>query len=132
MGLPVLSVGIYQPRYGNFQHWALHLHTDFEDLIYEVDGEHPTFTKVTSHGKPTDTSSLIKSLFVGEIGIPDIATVKRVVEEAMVDNETLEWDCQDYVLEILEACEREAVLEENDPDYAEVKEILLHKRGPML
>jgi hypothetical protein len=132
MGLPSLSVGIYLPRYSNFQHWTLHLHTDLEDLIYEVDGEHPSFTKVTSLGNPTDKPSLIESLHVGEIGIPDIATVKRIVDEASVDNETLEWDCQEYVLEILEACEREAVLEEEDPDYAEVKEILLQKRGPML
>ncbi|KAL4952035.1 hypothetical protein BDW69DRAFT_195982 [Aspergillus filifer] len=119
MGKPFLSVAIYRPRYGNFRHWALHLHTDTEDLIYEADGEHPSFTKAASFGKPTDNESFIEAFYVGEIGTPDIATVKRIVEEAGIDNETLEWDCQDYVLEILEACEREA-------------EILRHKRGPML
>ncbi|KAL4783780.1 hypothetical protein BJX76DRAFT_357684 [Aspergillus varians] len=132
MGRPFLSVAIYRPRYGNFQHWAVYLHTDYEDLIYEVDGEHPSFTKATTTGKPTDNESLIESLFVGDIGVPDIATVKQIVDEARVDNETLQWDCQEYVLEILEACEREAVLEEQDLDYAEVKEILHQRRGPML
>ncbi|KAL4919571.1 hypothetical protein BDW62DRAFT_37266 [Aspergillus aurantiobrunneus] len=129
MGKPFLSVAIYRPRHGNFQHWALHLHTDFEYLIYEADGEHPSFIKATSVGNPTDNKSFIGSFYVGEIGIADIATAKRIVDEARVDNE---WDCQDYVLEILEACEREAVLDEEDLDYAEVKEIPRQKRGPML
>ncbi|KAJ0420286.1 hypothetical protein BJY00DRAFT_301684 [Aspergillus carlsbadensis] len=132
MGNPSLSVAIFQPRYGNFQHWALHLHTDQEDLIFEVDGEHPSFTKVTSPAKPTDSNTLIESLWVGEIGIPDVATVKRIVAQARVDNEALEWDCQEYVLEVLEACEREAILEDDDLDYAEIKQILKSRRGPIL
>ncbi|KAL4937931.1 hypothetical protein BDV06DRAFT_65296 [Aspergillus oleicola] len=58
--------------------------------------------------------------------------MKRIVEEARTVNETLEWDCRDYVLQILEAYEREAVLEKQDPDYAETKETYARKRGPML
>ncbi|KAL3488627.1 hypothetical protein BJX62DRAFT_239849 [Aspergillus germanicus] len=131
MGNPSLFVAIFQPRYGNFQHWALHLHTDHEDLVFEVDGEHPSFTKVTSPAKPTDSNTLVETLWVGEIGIPDIATLKQIVDEARVDNETLEWDCQEYVLEILEAREREAILEEDDLDYAESKQILKSRRGPI-
>ncbi|KAL2802241.1 hypothetical protein BJX63DRAFT_120372 [Aspergillus granulosus] len=132
MGNPALFVAIYQPRYGNFQHWALHLHTDHEDFIFEVDGEHTSFTKASSSAKPTDSNTLIESLFVAEIGTPDVATVKQIVEEARVDNETLEWDCQEYVLEILETFEREAILEEDDLDYAEIKQVLKARRGPIL
>ncbi|KAL3458428.1 hypothetical protein BJX64DRAFT_292232 [Aspergillus heterothallicus] len=132
MGNPQLFVAIYRPRYGNFRHWALHLHTDNQDYIFEVDGEQPAFIKVSSSSKPTEWDMLIESLYVGEIGIPDLATFKQLVDEAKVDNETLEWDCQDYVLELLEACEREAILDEDDPDYAETTEILKAKRGPIL
>ncbi|PWY85024.1 hypothetical protein BO70DRAFT_352130 [Aspergillus heteromorphus CBS 117.55] len=132
MTLPFLSVAIYHPRYGNFQHWALHLHSSSEDLLFEVDGEHPTFQKVVSHAIPSESPTFIKSVFVGHIGHPDIPTVKDVVNATAVDNETLEWDCQDYVLEILEGCEREAVLDDEDADYVEAREILRSIRGPML
>ncbi|KAF5856677.1 hypothetical protein ETB97_007034 [Aspergillus alliaceus] len=115
-----LFVAIYHPRYGNYQHWALHLHTATEDLIFEVDGEHPSFQKMTSHGKPSDSENLIMSLLVSEIGDPDVPTVKAVVDAARVDNETLEWDCQEYVLELLEACEEDAVLDRDDEHYVEV------------
>ncbi|GCB26962.1 hypothetical protein AAWM_09847 [Aspergillus awamori] len=129
---PYVAVAIYHPRYGNFQHWALHLHSDTEDLIFEVDGEHPCFQKVVSNGLPSDNLGFIESLFVCQIGSPDIPTVKDVVDATPVDNETLEWDCQDYVLDILEGCEREAVLEDEDADYAEAMEILRSRRGPIL
>ncbi|KAF7592441.1 hypothetical protein BBP40_000289 [Aspergillus hancockii] len=130
--MPSLSVAIYHPRYGNYRHWALYLHTATENLIFEVDGEHPVFQKVTSHGRPSDSDTFIEALFVGEIGGPDIPTVKAVVEAARVDNETLEWDCQEYVIEILEACEREAVFGHDDPDYVECMEYLKEIRGPVL
>lgn len=129
---PYLAVAICHPRYGNFQHWALHLHASDQDYIFEVDGEHPTFQKVTSSGKPSDSDTFIKSIFVSEVGDPDIPTIKAIVDAAHVDNETLEWDCQEYVLDILEACEQEAVLDEDDVYYMEAKEALKRKRGPMI
>ncbi|PLB44969.1 hypothetical protein P170DRAFT_513071 [Aspergillus steynii IBT 23096] len=129
---PYLAVAIYHPRYGNFQHWALHLHTSTEDTIYEVDGEHPSFQKVTSSGNPRDSETFIHAIFVSEVGDPDIPTIRAIVDGARVDNETLEWDCQEYVLEIIEACEQEAVLDDHDLEYMEAKETLKQKRGPMI
>lgn len=129
---PYLAVAIHRPRYGNFQHWALHLHTATSSTIYEVDGEHPHFQKVTSAGHPRDSETFIHSIFVSEVGEPDIATIDAIVDAARVDNETLEWDCQEYVLEILEACEEEGVLDERDGEYWEAREGLRERRGPMV
>ncbi|KAE8147335.1 hypothetical protein BDV25DRAFT_160572 [Aspergillus avenaceus] len=130
--MPTLSVAIYHPRYGNYRHWALHLQTPTESLIFEVDGEHPSFTKVTSSGNPLESDTCIELLPVSDIGDCDVPTVKAVVGAARVDNETLEWDCQEYVLEILEELEEAAVLDERDRDYESVKEDLKARRGPML
>ncbi|RAH64864.1 uncharacterized protein BO66DRAFT_230278 [Aspergillus aculeatinus CBS 121060] len=129
---PYLAVAIFHPRYGNFQHWALHLHSDTDDHLFEVDGEHPGFTKVTSHVHPRNIPMYIQSIRVSDIGNVDIPTIQAVVDAALVDNETLEWDCQDYVLELLEGFECEAVIDDDDPDYLEAIEILRSKRGPIL
>ncbi|KAI9929581.1 hypothetical protein ASPWEDRAFT_51875 [Aspergillus wentii DTO 134E9] len=130
--LPFLSAAIHHPHYGNFQHWSLYLHTDSEDLIFEVDGEHPNFQKVISNGKPSDTDTFIEYVFLCEIGEPDIPTIKMVVDNARVDNETLEWDCQDFVLEILEGCEMEGIMDDEEVDYYEAKDVLKSRRGPMI
>ncbi|RAL06734.1 uncharacterized protein BO97DRAFT_419195 [Aspergillus homomorphus CBS 101889] len=129
---PYLAVAIFHPRYGNFQHWALHLHTDTEDHLFEVDGEHPGFTEVSSHVHPRDIPMYIQSNRASAVGNVDVPTIQAVVDATPVDNETLEWDCQDYVLEILEGCEREAVIDDDDADYVEAMEILRNKRGPIL
>ncbi|THC99154.1 hypothetical protein EYZ11_001329 [Aspergillus tanneri] len=56
---PHLSVPFYHPRHGNFQHWAIHLHTSAQDLIFEVDGEHPGFRKVTKWDCPEYTLEIL-------------------------------------------------------------------------
>lgn len=49
-----------------------------------------------------------------------------------VDNETSEWDCQDYVLEILDRLQEDYVLDEDDEDYQEARKELWSKRGPIV
>lgn len=58
--------------------------------------------------------------------------VKEAAASIPVDNETIEWDCQDYVLEILDRLEEEYVLEKEDEDYQEAREELKNKRGGIL
>lgn len=43
-----------------------------------------------------------------------------------------EWDCQDYVLEILDNLEEEFVLDRDDEDYIEARQILMDKRGAIV
>jgi hypothetical protein len=49
-----------------------------------------------------------------------------------VDNETTEWDCQDYVLEILDNLEEEFVLDSDDEDYIDARQTLKDKRGAIV
>lgn len=49
-----------------------------------------------------------------------------------VENETVEWDCQNYVLEILDVLEDEFILESDNEEYHEATEILRGKRGAVV
>lgn len=62
----------------------------------------------------------------------DVKTVKQTAETVSVDNETVEWDCQDYVLDILDNLEDEFILDRDDEDYRDAREILREKRGAIL
>lgn len=70
-------------------------------------------------------------MYVGVIGKNDIDTVKQIVETVVVDNEVFEWDCQEYVLDMLDRLE-EYVLDCDDEDYRDAREILRDRRGAML
>lgn len=58
--------------------------------------------------------------------------MKQAAETVPVDNETVEWDCQDYVLDILDNLEEEFILDCDDEDYRAAREILREKRGAIL
>ncbi|KAI9655413.1 MAG: hypothetical protein M1829_000649 [Trizodia sp. TS-e1964] len=54
------------------------------------------------------------------------------MDSAEVDNETLDWNCQDYVLESLDKLSEECILDEDDEDYVEgVKKAKEKYFGPL-
>lgn len=64
--------------------------------------------------------SFLQKLYVGVISKDDIETVKQVAETVPVDNETLD---------ILDKLEDEFILESDDEDYYDAREIPREKRG---
>ncbi|KAL4860536.1 hypothetical protein BDV12DRAFT_204937 [Aspergillus spectabilis] len=129
---PSLYVVFYRPRYGNYQHWALQLESDKSSLIFEVVGQHPNFERNVLYVEPERSGSFIRKLYVGVLSDSDIQRVKDAAKSVPVDNETSEWDCQDYVLEILDRLEEDYVLEEDDEDYQAARKELKSKRGAII
>ncbi|KAE8353428.1 hypothetical protein BDV28DRAFT_148086 [Aspergillus coremiiformis] len=129
---PKLYVAFYRPRYGNYEHWALQLKSDGLSIIFEVIGQHPQFERDILYVKPESSKSFAGKTYVGTISDSDIQMVKEAAESVAVDNETVEWDCQDYVLELLEQLQEDHVLEEDDEDYQEAMKELKSRRGAIL
>lgn len=127
--VPKLYVALYQPRYGNYQHWALYIENGEEHLVFEVIGQHGTFERNMIVADPKRSRSFRRLVFVAVLDQEDIERVKTATENVSVDNETVEWDCQDYVLEVLDNLEEEFVLDENDEDYIDARKFLREKRG---
>ena len=119
----------YRPRYGNFLHWALHIEKGKEHHILEVDGEHPNFKRNSFMEDPNGSSNFLRQFFIAVLGDHDFERVVNAAQSVPVDNETIEWDCQDYVLEILDKLQEEFVLDKDDEDYMDVREILMEERG---
>ena len=93
-------------------------------------GTHGTFTRNVAKDIPEDSGRFLESIHLGEFADRDLEEFKKAVEATAVDNETVEWDCQDYVLEILEKLEEECVIDEDDKAYKKQKRKLESKRGP--
>ncbi|RMZ86476.1 hypothetical protein DV736_g6298, partial [Chaetothyriales sp. CBS 134916] len=129
MPSPQIYVVFYRPRYGNYRHWALYLQSDAGHVIFEVTGSHPNFKKNEVKANPQDSGSYLGKQYVGVISDKDIPAVRKAVAEVKVDNETTEWDCQEYVIDILDKLEEELILEEDDEDYKEARKALRKKRG---
>lgn len=137
-----LTVTIHRPEAGNYDHWALHLQppptpapaptssssttttstrrttSPTMTRTYEITNESPHFIKST-HSAPPDKSTLKETVFIARVNSRDVPIVEAVVENARVDNETTHWNCQDYVLEIIEGLEGECVIGFDDDDEEE-------------
>ncbi|KAJ5779951.1 hypothetical protein N7457_005111 [Penicillium paradoxum] len=127
-----LFVVFYRPRYGNYLHWALHIEHRQEHQILEVDGEHPHFEHNTFMEDPKTSKTFLRQFFVAVLRESDVGRVRSAAQSVPVDNETVEWDCHDYVLEVLEKLQEDSILDQDDADYVEVREILMEERGGIL
>lgn len=132
MSYPRLYVAFFRPQYGNYQHLGLCLGDDEEQLIFEVSGEHPNFERNIEKQPPEQLEGFLRREYVAVISKTDIETVKQVAQTVPVDNETVEWDCQEYVLDRLDRLEDEFVLDRDDEDYQDARETLRERRGAMV
>ncbi|RMD43444.1 hypothetical protein DV735_g1593, partial [Chaetothyriales sp. CBS 134920] len=129
MSYPQLYVAFYRPRYGNYRHWSLYLQDGNKHTLYEVTGSHPNFRKNEVKANPQNSSSYLSKLFVASLSKSDVSLVNKAVEQVQVDNSTTEWDCQEYVIDIIEQLKDDLVLDEDDEDYKRARKDLRKMRG---
>ncbi|KAK5260719.1 hypothetical protein LTS03_011385, partial [Exophiala xenobiotica] len=103
-----------------------------KDYIFEVTGSHPNFKRNVMNANPRNSQSYLQMIFLDSINPGEIAMVQRVAQTTAVDNETLEWDCQEYVLDMLEKLEEECIVDEDDENYKKAKRTLKRKRGAII
>jgi len=127
-----LYVAMYKPIEGNYEHWVLYLENGAEHTIYEVTGEHPSFSKNVTSGRPTSTNRHKRSIFVATVNSSDLPVLREVISGMQPDNSTVHWNCQDYVLEILEKLEEECVIDEEDDEYVTAKRNVKRHYGAQL
>ncbi|KAL1859110.1 hypothetical protein Plec18170_002225 [Paecilomyces lecythidis] len=129
MKSPSLYVAFYRPHYGNFLHWALAIEHGDTGTTIQVIGEHPEFERSIIDQRAEDNEGFLNKLYVGVISEADTGLIKNLSSSQPVDNETVEWDCQDFVLEFLDKLEEEYVLDTNDEEYREARQELKRRRG---
>lgn len=132
--MSTLFIAIYKPLEGNYYHWALHLQAP-HPLIFEVIGSHPSLSPQIPNETPETSSRrdrLVEYIHVGDINTVDIEQLKEKINIQNVDKETVEWNCQDYVLEALESLVEECIVDGGDEVYVDGVERAKRKYyGPM-
>lgn len=147
MGCFKLYVAFYRPLpgTGNYQHWALYLaapeDAPEENTLIHVLEAHPTFKASIETGVSVSARAFSPRIFLSQkllcdVQPGDVQQLRDIAKEAKVDNETLDWTCQDYAVEILEALEEACIVgfdgEDYDQEYAEKKGEVMEKFGAMI
>ncbi|KAJ5513949.1 hypothetical protein N7463_003501 [Penicillium fimorum] len=71
---------------------------------------------------------LVELLHLYDMDVAKINTIKTVASQVTVHNEIRGWNCQDYVLDLLEALEKEAIVNSKDASYKKQKNLLHEKQ----
>ncbi|MCJ1230280.1 hypothetical protein MMC12_006952 [Toensbergia leucococca] len=129
--MPKLHVAMYRPAVGNYEHWALYFENRSEHKIYEVTGEHPHFKPNVIPGKPTSTNRHRRTIFVSDINETDIPEFEKAISAVKPQNSISHWNCQDYVIEVLEKLEEECVVDEDNKAYISAKKQVKKHYGPL-
>lgn len=101
-------------------------------MILEATGQHHYLGRHVVNARPESSRTYMAKLCVSVLGKDDVQSVNDIVKSVKVDNDTIEWDCQDHVLEVLDALEDEFILESDDEEYVEARKELKMKRGAIL
>lgn len=128
--MPQLFVAMYRQG-GNYEHWALYLdHSPDRGMIYEVIGDNPDFRTNVFSGNPRSTVRHQRNILMYDIEDVDIPAFRNAIAAVEPDNSIILWNCQDYVIEVLEKLEEEFIIDGDDEDYISAKEEVMEYFGP--
>lgn len=116
--MPRLYVALYAPVQGNVKHWALYL----EGVgIFQVVGDPMEFElNVRLRVRPQDSARYTGRVYIAEVD--DTREFVQVVRTTHISNDVAHWNCQNFVLDVLEGLNDDDVLD--DYDYQEAKDKL--------
>jgi hypothetical protein len=130
-----LCVAISRPvrnqadRLSNYYHWAFHVFNKVTGThkLFETAGEQNQLDTQENDAPP---ERVVKSIIVGYSPSDSLPTIRDAIRTVEVQNDVFSWDCQDYVIEIMDALE-EASLLGDMPKYDQVKAAIKRMRGSM-
>ena len=122
-----LFVAVHGDGRQDDQHWALYI-----ENITLVQAMSLRFWSVNvSNSDPRDSESYRGMIYLTDVRTRDVQDIERIACGLRL-NRYFGWNCQDYVMDLLDALEDEAVINPDDNEYQEQKDRLrrmLHRRA---
>ena len=81
--------------------------------------------------KPDHTVRHQRSIFFYEINGTDLPDFEEVIARLKRQNDVVHWNCQDYVIEVLESLEEECIIDGEDKLYVKAKKEVERYFGPL-
>lgn len=123
MSTTTLHVAIYDDI-GIFKHWSLFIDGEDEADKTELqvmgsDGWFWFEEKKNSNAR--DSVTLFELFYLCEVDSTKVNTVKEIARNNPVRNEISGWNCREFVLDVLDDLESEAIIDGKDKGYGKRK-----------
>lgn len=132
-----LNVLICKPEFGDYHHWAVQLDnlSTGDGTIFEVQGAYPSLDFTTYQCRRFYYPlKIIQTIRIKDfpLSMPAFGAISQAIENQVpIQDRAVHWNCQDYVLDVLNMLEQEWWLEDDDPDYIQIRRKLKSMHGPM-
>ncbi|KAJ5542940.1 hypothetical protein N7535_005362 [Penicillium sp. DV-2018c] len=106
--------------------------TGAEKLLLHVKGSDGRFHYEPETKDARRSKSLVELLYLCDVEVAKTSSIKTIASKITVHNEIRGWNCQDYVLDLLDALEDGAIVDNQDADYREQKSLLRGKQEGLM
>lgn len=124
-----LHVAIYNDG-GVYKHWSLFINgpTDAEQIILHVMGSSTRYRFEMRTSDARKSASLSELIHLCDVPVSKIGSIKDAAGKAPIHNQYPGYNCQDYVLELLDDLETKNVIDGKDAKYKNKKKVVKDKQ----
>lgn len=124
-----LYVAIYNDE-GVYKHWRLFINgpTDAEQTILHIMGSSTNYRFEMRVSDARKSGTLSELIYLCDVPVSKVTIIKEVAKKAPIHNEFPGYNCQDYVLDLLDDLEGKRIIDGNDANYKKKKEVVKSKQ----
>lgn len=127
------TVGLYVAIYkdeGVYKHWGLFIDgpTENQQIVLHVEGSSTRFRFDRKFSNPRYSTKLYELIHLCSVPISNIAAIDQAAEQAPIHNQYPGYNCQDYVIELLNDLERRRLINGRDANYQGQKALVIGKQ----
>ncbi|OJD25359.1 hypothetical protein ACJ73_03272 [Blastomyces percursus] len=117
-----LHVAIYNDG-GVYKHWSLFVEgaTDSEKFILHVMGSSTRYRFEMRNSNARESKTLAELVYLCDVPASQVDIIKDAANNTVIHNEYPGYNCQDYVLELLDDLEARGIIDGNNATYANNK-----------
>lgn len=129
-GVLELAVVIYRPREDNFHHWGFHVYSRNTQghRIFQAEGPVNQLTAQIRCANPNSSARLLKGILLGGVYDTQFTRLAALIQGVEMQNDVSLWDCQEYVIDIMDALQEGGVLGSR-AKYDAIKRAIKDMRG---
>lgn len=113
-----LYVAIYNDG-GVYKHWSLFIEgpTDLEKTILHIMGSSTRYRFEMRNSNARDSATLFELVYLCHVDNSKISAIKDAARNMVIHNEAPGYNCQDYILELLDELEEKKIVDRSNASY---------------
>ncbi|KAM5432815.1 hypothetical protein MferCBS31731_007341 [Microsporum ferrugineum] len=117
-----------------YKHWCLFYEgpTKEEEFIFNIMGSSTRYRYEMQNSNPHDSETLVEMIHLCNVDTSQFDVIKQAAETAIIHNEYPGYNCQDYVLELLDDLEKRGCIDNKDEKYKKQKKTVKDKQEGLM